>query len=199
MTQNHFGACYVSSSVPVCFCLFFFRGVCKSMQPISYVNLQVSMAKIIEWPFASLPLLLFEKYSRDRTGRGYLAVGPTHSDGSGEKTFGKGSNKRMEFPSFCCSPSLAFSGLCSSMLYRPSFFLAKRRSFFLSAFYHFYSLVLAHRIGTIIISKGMLSFNTCSFKLEPIIFAIKNGGESVSWQSFTSLPLCNNFLISYTI
>ena len=27
---------------------FFFRGACKSMQPISYFNLQVSMAKTIE-------------------------------------------------------------------------------------------------------------------------------------------------------
>lgn len=104
------------------FFFYFFRGVCKSMQPISYFNLQVSMANTIEWPFAPLPLLVFEKYSRDRTGKGYLAVGPTHSASSGEKASGKGSNKGMECPSFCCSPSPAFSGLCSSMLQRPSFF-----------------------------------------------------------------------------
>lgn len=130
MIQNHFGACYVSSSVTVLFCFFFFRGACKSMQPISYFNLQVSTAKTKEWPFASLPLLIFLKYSRDRTGRGYSAVSPTRSDSTGERTSGKGSSKHGA-PLMPLQPAPAFSGLCSSMLCRPSFFLAKRQVFFL--------------------------------------------------------------------
>lgn len=165
--------------LPFCFVLFFFRGPCKSMQPISYFNLQVSTAKTKEWPFASLPLLIFLKYSRDRTGRGYSAISPTRSDSTGERTSGKGSSKHGA-PLMPLQPAPAFSGMCSSMLCRPSFFWLRDRSFFLSAFYHFYSLVLAHRIGAIIISKGKLSFNTCSFKLEPIIFATKSGAESMS-------------------
>ena len=86
----------------------------------------------------------------------------------------------MGHPSCHCSLPLPSLGCAPACCVGPVFFWLRDRSFFLSAFYHFYSLVLAHRIGAIIISKGKLSFNTRSFKLEPIIFATKSGAESMS-------------------
>lgn len=102
---------------------------------------------------------------------------------------------------FCCSPSLALSGLCSSMLYRPRFSGSQTGVFFLVCLLPFLPFIAGPQNRHRYCFKGHVLIQHIQFQIRAHNFCYEGQWENLfyfSWQSLKSLPLCNNFLISYT-
>lgn len=135
------------------------------------------MAKTVGWTFASLPFLVFLKNSRDKTGRGILSSLPYLLWQQWQEEAWQRQQQENGVPLSVAALPLPSLGCAPACYIDPGFLAHRQVFFFLSASYHFYPLLLAHRIGTVIVSKGMFSFNIYNFRLEHIIFAMKGSGR----------------------